>query len=80
MQTRNTGVVSSIPPRVTIKTPLVKKATGNHFIESTSLETTQCPVYGLCYTRNRVCNDAISWPTDSLSRVASSFKDGGQFI
>ena len=37
MRTRNTGVVSSIPPCVTIKTLLVWKATGNH-MNFTSLE------------------------------------------
>ena len=29
----NAGAVSSIPPCVTIKTPLVRKATGNHLIK-----------------------------------------------
>ena len=38
MQTHNTGVVSSIPPCVTFKTPLVRKATGNHLMSSTSLK------------------------------------------
>ena len=38
MQTHNTGGVSSIPPCVTFKTPLVRKAMGNHLIISTSLE------------------------------------------
>ena len=33
---RNTGVVSSIPPCVTFKTPLVRKATGNHLMNSSS--------------------------------------------
>ena len=38
MQTHNTGVVSSIPPYVTFKAPLVRKATGNHLRKSISLE------------------------------------------
>ena len=38
MWTDNTAVVSSIHPCVTIKAPLVRKATGNHLIKSTSLE------------------------------------------
>ena len=33
---------------------LVRKATGNHLIKSTSLEKTQNPVSGFCYARNRV--------------------------
>ena len=33
----NPGVVSSSPTPVTFKTPLVRKATGNHLIKSTSL-------------------------------------------
>ena len=57
MRTHNTGVVSSIPPCATFKkTPLVRKATGNHLTNSTSLEKRQSPVSGFCYTRNRVCN------------------------
>ena len=35
MRTHNTGVVSSIPPCATIKTPSVRKAVGNHLIKST---------------------------------------------
>ena len=38
MQTQTTGVGSSNPTRVTIRTPLVTKAIGNHLIKSTSLE------------------------------------------
>ena len=41
MRTHKTGVVSSNPTRVTIKAPLMRKATGNHLIESTFLEKTQ---------------------------------------
>ena len=33
--------VSSIPPCVTSKTPMVRKATGNHLTSSTSVEETQ---------------------------------------
>ena len=49
MRTHNTGVVSSIPPSVTFKMSLVRKATGNHFMNSISLEKTQSPVSGFCY-------------------------------
>ena len=38
MRTHNTGVVSSILPCVTLKTPSVRKATGNHLVNSISLE------------------------------------------
>ena len=38
MRTHNTTVVSSNPARVTIKTPLTRKAKGNHLIKFTSLE------------------------------------------
>ena len=37
-RTHKAGVGSSIPAYVTMKTPLVWKATGNHLIKSTSLE------------------------------------------
>ena len=54
MRNHNTGVVSSIHPCVISKTPLVRKATGNHLMNSTSLQKTQGPVSGFCYARNRV--------------------------
>ena len=38
MRIHETRVVSSNPTRVTIKTPLVRKAAGNHLIKSTFLE------------------------------------------
>ena len=44
-----TGVFSSNPTRATIKTPLVRNATGNHLIKSTSLENTKMPTSGFCY-------------------------------
>ena len=44
MWPHNTGVVSSIPPCVTIKAPLTRKAKGNHLIKSISLEKTESPV------------------------------------
>ena len=44
MQTHNTGIMSSNHACVGIKTLLVRKATGNHFIKSTSLEETQSPL------------------------------------
>ena len=59
MRTHNTGIVSSIPPCITFETPLVRKATGNHLMNSTSLEKTQSPVSGFCYARNQVCNAAV---------------------
>ena len=59
MRTHNTGVVSSTPPCVTLKTPLVGKTAGNHLMNSTSLEKTQSPVSGLFYVRNRVCNAVL---------------------
>ena len=40
MGTPSKGAVSSIPPCVTIKTTLARKATRNHLIEFTSLEKT----------------------------------------
>ena len=45
---------SSNRARVTMKTPSVRKATGNHLMNSTSLEKTQSPVSGWCYAQNRV--------------------------
>ena len=38
MQTYNAGCVTLNPTHVTIKTPLVGKAMGNHLIKSTSLK------------------------------------------
>ena len=35
---------------------LVRKATGKHLMNSTSLGKTQSPVSGFCYAQNRVCN------------------------
>ena len=58
METHNTGVGSLIPPCVTMKTPSVRKATGDQLIKSYSLEATQSPVTGFFYARNRVC-DAV---------------------
>ena len=52
MRSHNAGVVSLIPPFVTVKMPLVRKVTGNHLIKSTSLEKTQNPVSGFCYAQN----------------------------
>ena len=57
MRTHNAGVVSSIPPCVTIKTPLARKAMGSNSIKSTSPERNQSPVSGFCYARNRVCDE-----------------------
>ena len=38
MRTHNTGVFSWIPPCINFKTPLARKATGNHLMNSISLE------------------------------------------
>ena len=54
MQTHNTGVVSSNPARVTTKTRLASKATGNNLIKSTYLEKTQSPFSGFSYARSQV--------------------------
>ena len=52
VRTHYAGVVSSIPPCVTIKSPLIWKVTGNHLIESTFLDKTQKTVSGFCYLWN----------------------------
>ena len=49
VQTHDTRVVSLSPTRVTIKTPLERKAMGNHLIKSTSLEKALSTVSGFCY-------------------------------
>ena len=72
MRTHNTGLVSSIPPCVTFKTPFVRKATGNHLMNSTSLDKTQSPVSGFRYARNWV-NNAASKIFEPSSAKASSF-------
>ena len=51
-QTYSTGAASSIPPCVTFETSLVRKATGNPLMNSTSLEKTQSPFSGFCYAQN----------------------------
>ena len=66
------GFVSSIPARVTIKAPLVRKATGNHLVKSTSLEKTRSPVSGFCYGRNRVCNTVLLRIADGRSQREKS--------
>ena len=60
MRTQNTGVVSSIPPCVTSKTPWARKVTGNHLVNATSLEKTQIPVSGFCYAQNREYNSEFA--------------------
>ena len=59
VRTRNSGVFRSNAKRATMKTPLARKATGNHLIKFTSLEKTRIVVFGFCFARNRVC-DAVS--------------------
>ena len=54
--TPNAGVVSSNPALVTIKTPLVGKATGNHLTKSKFMGKTQSSISGFCCARNRACN------------------------
>ena len=56
MRTHNTGVVSSIPPCVTFKTILVRKATGDHLIKSTSLEKTHSLWFLLCSKASMLWN------------------------
>ena len=77
MWTQNTGVVSSIPSCVTFKTPLVKKAMGDHLMNSTSLEKIQSPVSGFCYDRNRVCSERTFLQTcfEGKQEVAKSFEN-----
>ena len=58
MPTHNAGVSSSNHTRVTIETRLARKATGNHLMNSTSLEKLQIPASGFCDARNRAC-DAV---------------------
>ena len=41
------------------KTPLVRIAMRNHLVRSTSLESTQSPVSGFCYARNRVFDGVL---------------------
>ena len=46
VKTHNARVVGSNPASVTIETPLVRKAMGNHLIKSTSLEKPESLVSG----------------------------------
>ena len=78
MQTHNTGVVGSIPPCFTYKTPSVRKATVNHLMNSTSLEKTQSPISGFCSARNRVCN-AVSFLSSANTIVPVLTIDGKAF-
>ena len=55
MRPCNIGLVSSNPAHVTIKGALMRKATGNHLIKSTSLEKYLSPVSGFCFARNQIC-------------------------
>ena len=45
-------ILLKVNQRRTMKTPLVRKATGNHPVKSISLETTHSPVSGFCYVPN----------------------------
>ena len=45
----NTGVTSSNLTRVTIKTPVARKTTGNNLMNFISLESNQSPAPGFCY-------------------------------
>ena len=67
MRTHNTGVVSSIPPCVTFKTPLVMKATGNHLMNSTSLEKNSEP----CLWFLLRSKSSMQWNLNSVSREAA---------
>ena len=48
----NTGIATSNPTRITMETPLARKATGSHLIKSTSLEKAQSLVFSFCDARN----------------------------
>ena len=56
-----------------LKTPLARKATGNHLMRSTSLGKTQSPVSGFCYARNRVCNAVNASNAIHITIVARFF-------
>ena len=49
-----TGVVSSNAACLPIKTPLLKKVTGNHLKKPSFLAETQSSVSGFCYAKNRI--------------------------
>ena len=67
MRSRNSGVMSSSPANVIIKTPLARKAMGNHFMKSISLEKTHTAVSVLCYARNQVCDEVdVTGATKSI--------------
>ena len=53
MWNHDTGVASSSLTRVTRKTPLLRKATGNYLTKSTSREKSQSLASGFCCSRNR---------------------------
>ena len=66
MQAHNIGVVSSIPPFVTFKTPLVRKATGSHLMRSASLEKTLEIEYAVqCGAVRREPSKNKGWKADA---------------
>lgn len=60
VRTLNAGVVSSIPLCLTIKTPLVRKETGNPLIQSISLEKAHGPVF--CFFSNTSMQRSFKQP------------------
>ena len=73
MRTHNTGVISSIPPRVTFKPPLVRKEMGNHLMNVTSLEKNS-PDSGFFYARNRVSDARTHLDVFKLDIALNIFK------
>ena len=66
MRTRDAGVVISNATRVTMKTQLMRKATGNHLMKPTSLENAPSRVSGFYYARNRVCDAVLGKDSGGL--------------
>ena len=82
-QTRNPGVVSLMPPCLTIETPLVKEARGNHLIKSSSLEelrglslvfSTLKPEYATLFFDTQVeCNDKVLFFAFFIGRIIQPY-------
>ena len=71
IRTHNTGIIGLNPPRVTMKTPLVRKATGNHLMNSTSLEKNSepCIWFLACSKLSMLCSQF--YKIHSLERTQS---------
>ena len=61
--------MSSNPICVTMKIPLVRMATRNYRIQSTSLEKAQIPVSSFCCARNRVCYTVFQTAVKNLQAI-----------